>query len=123
MGYWNNDLDAAGPLQAGEWVLLCFWLDVDGKSRRIFINGQEAAQDAGKAGIEYKGTKGDTVIGSWGTRQQYFNGIIDEVQVWNRALSEDEILQSMENLMDTLAVDASSKFSTTWAAVRSLQHF
>jgi len=60
------------------------------------------------------------VIGSWGTRQQYFNGIIDEVQVWNRALSEDEILQSMENLMDKAAIDASGKLSTTWAVVKSL---
>jgi hypothetical protein len=76
----------------------------------------KAAEDAGKAGLVYKGTAGNTMIGSWGSTGQKFNGTIDEVQVWNRALSEAEIKESMGNIMT--AVDVSGKLTTTWGEVK-----
>ena len=118
MGFYSNDLDAGGAVKAGEWAHLCFWLDVEGKSRKIYINGKQVAEDAGKSGIEYKGTKGDTMIGSWSTSGQKFNGAIDEVQVWNRPLTEKEIEQSMRDLT-VLAVDASGKLAATWGSLKT----
>ena len=56
------------------------------------------------------------MIGSWGATGQKFNGAIDEVAVWNRALTEDEIEQSMGDL--AAAVDPSGKLATTWARVK-----
>jgi hypothetical protein len=47
-----------------------------------------------------------------GTTDRYFDGIIDEVYLWDRALSEDEIAQ--------LANGARPKFSATVAAVAKL---
>ncbi len=117
MGFYSNDLDAPGAVEADEWVHICFWLDVEGESRKIYINGEEVVQDAGKAGIEYKGNAGDTMIGSWGNTGQRFRGVIDDVQVWDRAITQDEILQSMENL-EVTAVDASGKLSTAWGEIK-----
>jgi hypothetical protein len=119
MGFYSNDLDAPGTVQAGEWVHICFWLNVEEKSRKIYINGEEKVKDAGKAGIVYKGASGDTMIGSWGNTGQKFRGLIDEVQVWNRALTEDEILQSMGDLILGSPVDASGKLTATWGRVKS----
>ena len=119
MGFYNNDLDAAGAVKSGEWAHLCFWLDVDGNSRRIYVNGKQVAEDAGKSGIEYLGNAGNTMIGSWGTSGQKFNGAIDEVQVWDRVLTEREIQQSMEDLITGFAVDASGKLSTTWGSLKN----
>ena len=121
MGFYANDLDAFGAVKAGEWTHLCFWLDVDGKSRKIYVNGKEAAKDAGKAGIAFKGTSGETFIGSWGPTGQKFNGTIDEVQVWDRALTEDEILESMEDLT-AFAVDSQGKLSSTWAGIKAFEN-
>ena len=75
-------------------------------------------KDAGKSGIAYLGSAGDTMIGSWGGTGQKFNGVIDEVQVWDRALTEKEILQSMEDIT-ALAVDASGKLTTMWGSLKT----
>jgi len=44
--------------------------------------------------------------------------VIDEVMVWDRALSEDDIKQSMEDL-SAFAVDPADKLATTWASVKA----
>ena len=120
MGFYANDLDAPAAVKADKWAHICFWLDVDGKSRQIYIDGKSVVEDAGKAGIEYLGTAGDTIVGSWGNTGQRFNGIIDEVMVWDRALSEDDIKRSMEDLT-AFPVDPADKVATTWASVKA-QH-
>ena len=118
MGFYGNDLDAPAAVKADKWAHITFWLDVDGKSRQIYIDGKSVVEDAGKAGIEYLGTAGDTIVGSWGNTGQRFNGIIDEVMVWDRALSEDDIARSMEDLT-AFAVDPTDKVATTWASVKA----
>ena len=118
MGFYANDLDAPAAVKADKWAHITFWLDVKGKSRQIYIDGKSVAEDAGKAGIAYLGKAGDTMIGSWGATGQKFNGIIDEVAVWDRALSEDDIQRSMEDLT-ALAVDPADKLATTWASVKA----
>ena len=118
MGFYGNDLDAPAAVDADEWAHITFWLDVDGKSRQIYINGESVVEDAGKAGIEYLGNAGDTIVGSWGTSGQRFNGIIDEVMVWDRALSENDIERSMEDL-STFPVDPADKLATTWGSVKA----
>jgi hypothetical protein len=118
MGFYGNDLDAPAAVKADKWAHICFWLDVKGKSRQVYINGKSVAEDAGKAGIEYLGNAGDTMVGSWGATGQKFNGIIDEVMVWDRALSEDDIKKSMEDL-SAAPVDPADKLATTWANVKA----
>jgi hypothetical protein len=117
MGFYSNDLDAPAAAKKEEWMHICFWLDIEAKSRRIYINGEQVVEDAGKAGIEYLGTAGDTMIGSWGATGQKFNGIIDEVQIWDRALSERDIKDSMKDITIT-AVDTSGKLATTWGSLK-----
>lgn len=118
MGFYSNDLDAPGAVKAGEWAHICFWLDIDDNSRRIYINGEQVAEDAGKSGILYLGTAGDTYVGAWRPSNQRFNGAIDEVQVWGRALSENEIEQSMGEF-GSQAVNASGKLASTWGTLKS----
>jgi hypothetical protein len=122
MGFYSNDLDAAEAVTADEWAHICYLVDVDAGFRRIYVNGVQAAEDAGKAGLVYLGTSGDTIIGSWGTSGQKFNGAIDEVQIWDRALSEAEITESMESIAPETpgtAVDVFGKLTTTWGSLKS----
>ena len=46
---------------------------------------------------------------------RYFKGIIDEVMIFDRALSEDEILKLAEQ---GLAVEALNKLATTWGRIK-----
>lgn len=114
MGFYGNDLDAAGAVKANEWAHICFWCDADSNTRRIYINGEQKAEDKGKS--LYKGTGGDTMVGSWGPNGQKFNGLIDEVMLWDRALSEKEIEFSMDP--SSADVEASGKLTTTWARIK-----
>lgn len=48
-----------------------------------------------------------------------FNGAIDEVKIYSRALSEDEIQRNYEATSRELAVEPGRKLATTWAGIRS----
>jgi len=85
--------------------------------RRIIVSilmVKMKAEDNGRALFE--GTKEDTVVGSWTETGQYFDGLIDEVRLWHRALTEKEIAESMELI--SLAVDSQSKLATTWSKLK-----
>ena len=38
----------------------------------------------------------DIFIGGGGVYKSGFNGVIDEVQIWNKSLSDDEVKQAMK---------------------------
>ncbi|MDP7280404.1 MAG: hypothetical protein QGG39_11050, partial [Candidatus Poribacteria bacterium] len=87
------------------------------KKRRVYIDGKQLVEDAGKAGINYLGKKGDTMIGSWGATGQKFNGLIDEVQIWDRALSEKDIKASMDELA-AAPVEPMDKLAKIWGKLK-----
>jgi hypothetical protein len=49
---------------------------------------------------------------------RYFNGLIDEVVLYNRALSEAEIIELMSANLATTAVEASDKVASTWGDLK-----
>jgi len=92
MGFYNNDLDTpAGLIKDNNWYHLTFWYDFENTNRRIYIDGVQAAEDSGSP---FLGTSGDTIIGSW-DGSQWFRGIIDDVRIYSRALTDTEILGVM----------------------------
>jgi len=98
MGFYSNDLDtASGLIQDNTWYHLTFWYDFAAQNRKIYINGVQTAQAS--AG-PYLGTSGETIVGSW-DNGQFYTGIIDDVQVYHKALSDAEIQKSMLGLGDT----------------------
>ena len=71
-------------LTRGEWNMIT--LTVDDVNMNLYINGADKVSTA-------KGTLGstfaDTIIGTF--RTNYLNGSIERPQIWNRALSADEV--------------------------------
>ena len=57
------------------------------------------------------------MIGSWGATGQKFNGLIDEVQIWDRALSEKDIKASMDELA-AASVEPMDKLATIWGELK-----
>ena len=81
-------------------------------------------EDAGEAPVgenEYADDAFIITIG-WDPRcgMEYppFIGIIDEVSIYNRALSEDEIVQNFEAGVLDLAVEPAHKLAGTWGAMK-----
>ena len=91
MGFYNNDLDSSTALEENNWYHLAFWYDVENQTRRIYIDG---ALDAEAASTPYLGTSGDTVVGSWDGASQWYRGIIDDVRIYSRALTPEEIVET-----------------------------
>jgi len=58
------------------------------------------------------------MVGSWGGTGQKFNWIIDEVQVWDKALTEAEIKDSMGSLKAGLYVESAGKLAGTWGKIK-----
>jgi hypothetical protein len=61
----------------------------DGSDLKVYINGELDGIQA-RTGPIYS-TTSSLSIGSWSGMQNYFNGTIDDVKIYNRALSADEI--------------------------------
>lgn len=50
----------------------------------------------------------------------YFAGRLDEVRIYNRALTFDEIRQNFEYQSNAIAVDTKDKLAVTWGALKTL---
>jgi len=105
MGFYNNDIDTAGGLiEVGNWYHITFWYDFEHQNRKIYINGVIEAEGAA---TPYLGSGSNTIIGAWGTGQR-FDGIIDDVQVYHRALADAEVAKIMFGLADQSLAQAPS---------------
>ena len=58
------------------------------------------------------------VVGDERPMNRLFEGVIDEVAVFNVALSEDDIKLVMEGVSAVLSVQPSEKISTKWASIK-----
>ena len=66
--------------------------------------------------------KADLAIGRWAFGPRYFNGILDEVGIFNEALSEKTINEIMTNgLQSVLAIAPSGKLAAVWGAIKMRQ--
>jgi hypothetical protein len=95
--FWDfGDISGTGRLYAdvcnsewlNRWVHYAF-VSQTGVGQKIYRNGVEVASDA-TAGTFTKGTKAFEI----GNGLAYFNGVVDSVQLYSRALSTEEILSN-----------------------------
>ncbi len=81
-----------GDLQIERWYMITFVVDNRQKECRLYLDGDK------KKTIPFSGEpqlmrKGQTMrIGDTG-RGEFMDGVIDEVRVWNKALTDDQVRQ------------------------------
>ena len=112
-GGWNS---VQGPaVEAGEWGHLT-GVFADG-SQRFYYNGELAAESNAELSIN---PEQEFLIGASANELDphmfYFVGIIDDVRLYDRELSEGDIDAVMDG--EIAAVDAAGKLATTWGALR-----
>jgi hypothetical protein len=91
IGTGEKSLGGKTKLPLSTWTHLA--ATYDGATQRLYVNGQQVASNPQSGPIKTGNGKlrigGDAV---WG---EYFSGIIDEVRIYNRALSVGEIADDM----------------------------
>jgi hypothetical protein len=82
----------------------------DGKEHRLYVNGNLDASLKKSGSIT---VNNDNLTIGWVDNNRYFDGLIDQVRIWSRALSEDELRQSM-----MLSVNPKDKLTTCWGKIK-----
>ena len=105
------------PLPEKEWVhVVGVW---DSEELHIYVNGdlQNSANAAGPpwASLEEVYLGADPGC----NKRCQWNGIMDEVVIFNVALSESEVKSLGSGIEGALAVDATGKTTTTWGSIKS----
>ncbi|MCA9375923.1 MAG: SdiA-regulated domain-containing protein [Candidatus Doudnabacteria bacterium] len=106
---WEGTYLDAGAVEAGVWQQVVLTLDGTSELRegalKAYLNGQFVAEGAGSALWSHTGdigvgaTNNDTKFASGdrsGTSLDHFQGRVDDVRVYNRVLSTDEVALSSE---------------------------
>ena len=90
------NINSGDPLTVGAWyhvVGTC-----DGATARIYVNG--VLKNSGPVETDYTGTaSGARIGGEVCCGGNNFPGVIDEVRIWNRALSQAEVVVNMTNTL------------------------
>lgn len=112
MGWTAHDNPYEDVMSTGYNVTPGVWNHIvvthtDGNIQKIYFNGRQVAshsfanskrrEDVAQTDTRIDANKvADIFIGGGGVYKSGFNGVIDEVQVWNKPLSDEEVLQAMK---------------------------
>ena len=94
--FWSNGsqgLEGPFAIPLNEWTHLA--ISFDGMTKRLYVNGAEVASSGGLGPLVYDAAPVPLTIGSDFASNESgnrFNGRIDEIAFYNRALTADEIL-------------------------------
>jgi hypothetical protein len=95
----------ADILQSNNWYHLTLRYDSTTKNQRIYVNGVQVGMRT--ATNNFLATTGVICLGSW-TGGNNFTGMVDDFQLWQRALSDAEIKNIMAGLSNkSLAANVS----------------
>ena len=102
----------------GEWYHIA--ITVGDSIGKMYVDATELGNEKQFLDLELSDTTRDLTIGSAGNNGWHFNGLIDEVAIFSVALQEADIKTVMERgLLESFDVDASGKFTTTWANIKA----
>ncbi|RKU38989.1 hypothetical protein C6496_03615 [Candidatus Poribacteria bacterium] len=109
-----NDDNIGPSIQDGEWHFLAgTW---DGDDILLYIDGELEAEMPCKGELEPNNDP--LFIGARGGSGRFLTGALDEIKMYNYALTKDELLKDMEEPV-TLHVDAQDKLATVWARLKT----
>jgi hypothetical protein len=108
-----------GEVKLNEWQHVAAQLDSG--THRYWINGQNVGEYGGKANPPGNADTSPVFIGTTAEGAgRLFLGLIDEVRIWNRALTEEEVVEQMEKgHLELFPVDPRQKLTTTWGTIKT----
>jgi hypothetical protein len=100
--------------EANAWYHIIYTTDTAANELKLYVDGELVAE--GVAGAQPENMD-ERRIGSE-HNGRYLNGMIDNVRIYDRVLSEEEVMQNFESKSDQLPVEPAEKLSTTWGALK-----
>ena len=113
-GGWAQRLVTKNNLTT-DWTHVAVNYDVD-QGVEEYFNAELVGEGAKPPKVD--AIDGSFMVGARNPGQEFFKGIIDEVAIYNRALTLDEIKRDME-AVGGAAVSNSGKLASTWANIKS----
>lgn len=98
-----------------EWTHITMIYDVE-DSVKVLFNGEVVGESAPKPAAVVD-VDGSIMVGARHPGQENFAGVIDEVAIYNRVLSDAEITRDME-AVGGAPVEASGKLASTWGELK-----
>jgi len=90
-----------------------------GKGHIYYVNGELAGEFSGKSALPGKADTAELFVGKTHEGSREFLGLIDEVRVWNRVLSEEEVKKQMTaSRLKLLGVAPQQKLTSTWGLIK-----
>ncbi|MDA1190276.1 MAG: LamG domain-containing protein [Candidatus Poribacteria bacterium] len=111
-------LAAAGQFDNGEFNHVA--ATYDGAEMKVYVNGKEIATQP--RGPQNTDTATPVFIGArmtGGNPSEFYSGTIDEVGLFNVALSENQVEEVMLGLGGPSAVEPTGKLSSTWGRLKT----
>ena len=111
-------------VKKGEWTHIAG--TYDGKLLKMYINGVEEKELKTDANANFNGewagkigTPGDILQLKYSA--ETYTGAMDEIVLFSRALSADEIKQLLKGWKGALAVESKDKLAVTWGSIKSVR--
>ena len=104
-----------GKIPLNEWTHVV--AQVEDGVHRYWLNGEHSGEFDGKNPLPGAADTAAVLVGKTHEGNREFLGLIDEVRVWNRALSVEEVRSEMNTA--ATPVEPLGKLSTTWATLKS----
>lgn len=89
MGFYNNDLEGRTTIEPNKWYNLTWRYNKQNGEQAIFVDGKLDAIATGRPG--YMGSD-SLYVGYTSINQSFYAGMLDNLAIWSRVLSEKEIL-------------------------------
>ncbi|MBD3182570.1 hypothetical protein GF312_09780 [Candidatus Poribacteria bacterium] len=106
-----------------QWVHVAVtWDHADDGLPRLYINAEETPNYSPQDALKEPLLLFDIpwIIGAMPPQDRYFAGVMDELKIYNRRLTEAEILKNFE-AQTNFAVDAVGKLAALWSGVKSIK--
>ena len=111
--------DNATKLEVGEWYYLAYThTTADNGKVKIYVDGEVTFEQDSANPVAPAGVTSRVQIGTWAG--EAWPGVVDEVRLWNRAISDAEMEQSMNmGSDDLLDVNPKDKLATSWGSIKN----
>ena len=86
--WWGNDLDSGVTLNTGQWYHVA--ATFDGTTRKLYLNGQLLVSDQPTG---HNASANSFAVGATNNFSERFMGLLDDVAIFNRALTATEVAQ------------------------------
>ena len=93
----------------------------EGDKGKVYVDGVFVKEDAAMPG-DIGGDKTNWYLAQDGNNNGYLIGAMDEVRIYDRALTAEEVQQNFEST-GLAVVDGKNKLSVTWARIKRITNY